>query len=184
MKNLLLILMFVLPTTLFSASPSCVAGMEVSIIDANGKVIKKGKLNSQGRLSLSGVDDAVWDVKLTNNGKSVVLGINNTKGKRGNPLHNSNNNNAENPLYNSNISEVKGGSDLLVAHEAAHVIQQKKGRNNKSNGNINTSRANIKNQRLDADSDDDGLDNDCDDAQITVTDKGNGRVEITVTILK
>ena len=100
MKKLLLLLMFVLPTALFSASPSCVAGMEVSIIDANGKVIKKGKLNSQGRLSLSGVEDAVWDVKLTNNGKSVVLGINNTKGKRGNPLHNSNNNNAENPLYN------------------------------------------------------------------------------------
>lgn len=184
MKNLLQVILFVLPLTLFSAAPRCLDGMEVSLLDCNGKVVKTGKLNSQGRLELKGVKDDCWDIKLTNNGKSVVLGINNTKGKRGNPLHNSNNNNAENPLYKSKISEVKGGSDLLVAHEAAHVIQQKAGKNNKSDGNINTSRANIKNQRLDADSDNDGVDEDCDDATILVTAKGDGKVEIQISILK
>ena len=195
MKKLLLLLMFVLPTALFSASPSCVAGMEVSIIDANGKVIKKGKLNSQGRLSLSGVDDAVWDVKLSNNGKSVELGVNNNKKRidKSTPL-----------LYQAKLSDYQGGDDLILRKRPGRTHSKdggssglatgKRGKANledvnsannakRLDANHNTTRSNQA-AALDDDSDDDGRDDDSDDAQITVTDKGNGRVEITVTILK
>jgi len=167
---------------LYSAAPSCLEGTVVSIVDAKGKVISSGKLNSKGSLTLkiggSGSDvDCAWesanDIKLTNNGKSILLGVNKKRGgiDKSTPL-----------LFKAKISDYKEGSELLVSHEAAHVVQQKGGVNTKAN--INTSRSNKKSQRLDTDSDDDGLGDSCDDATISVASKGDGRVEIHVTILK
>ena len=183
MKKLLLLFFIMLPMLLFSAVPRCLDGTVISLIGENGKVIKTGKLDKQGKLTLNGIKDTVWDIKLTNNGKSIVLGVNNTKGKRGSPLYESESTVTANPLYNVKMSEVKGGGEFMrSSHEAAHVVQQKGGVNTKAN--INTSRFNKKSQRLDTDSDDDGLSDSCDDANISVVSRGDGIVEIHITILK
>jgi hypothetical protein len=197
MKNLILLIIFVLPMALFSGAPSCLDGMEVSLVDCNGRVIKTGKLNSQGRLELSGAKDVCWDIKLTNNGKSVVLGVNNTKGKKNNPIHNPKNTSGENPLYQSKISDIKGGSELLKSnHEAAHIVQQKNGSRSEASleetnnaervqGNINTSRANIKNKNKRNGISGEGFDNDCDDnIEISITSIGKGRIKISCITLK
>lgn len=193
MKNLLLILLFVLPIALFSASPSCLEGMEVSIVDASGKVLKTGKLNSQGRLTLTGVENANWDIKLTNNKKSITLGIDKAtpimyktagKGGKATPI-----------MYKNKLSDIKGGTDLLTSnHEAAHVIQQKGGlrseasleetnTSERAEGSINTSRSNIKNQNRNTNNSG-NVDDDCDDATIEVKSEDNGRVDIKVTVQK
>ncbi len=198
MKNLLLVLLFVLPLALYSASPSCVAGIEVSIVDANGKVIKKGKLNSQGKLTLSGVKDANWDVKLSNNGKSIVLGVNKTKGRidKSTPL-----------LYQSKLSNYQDGDDLILRKRPGRTHSKEGGSSGQATGkrgaqseagmdetnnakkldaNHNTTRSNQAGgiRAIDDDDDGDGLDDDCDDASISVADKGNGRIEVHVTVLK
>ncbi len=195
MRDLILLILFVLPLTLFSAAPRCLDGMEVSLLDCNGKVVKTGKLNKQGKLEFSGVKDVCWDIKLSNNGNSVTLGVNNTKGKKTNPLHEPNNTSGENPLYESKISDIKGGSDLLIAHELTHVVQQKAGSRGEASidetnsaervqGNINTSRSNIKNQNKRT-SNSDGLDNDCDgDIEISVTSIGKGRIKVSCVTLE
>ena len=172
---------------LFSAAPTCLEGMEVSLVDCNGKVVKTGKLNSQGKVTLDGTDpDCAWDVKLTNNGKSVILGVNKASGgiDKATPV-----------MYKNKLSEVKGGSEFMTSsHEAAHVVQQKSGlraettldeTNNagRVDGSINTSRSNIKNQNKSSNNRN-GDHEDCDDANISVTSKGNGKVEIIVSTIK
>ncbi len=183
MKNLLILLLFVLPMTLFSASPSCVAGIEVSIVDTKGKVIKKGKLNSQGKLTLTGVGDVKWDVKLTNNGKSIVLGVNNTKGRidKSSPL-----------LYQAKLSDYQDGDDLILRKRPGRSHSKDGGSSGLATGkrgaatdaNHNTTRSNRTSNALDDDSDNDSIDDDCDDATISVSEKGNGKIEIHITVLK
>ncbi len=184
MKNLLIILIFVLPLALFSAAPRCLEGTVVSIVDANGKTIKSGKLNSQGSLTLDGVTDAVWDVKLTNNGKSIVLGVNNTKGRidKATPM-----------LFNAKISDYKDGDDLILRKRPGRTkysdVTLERGEagidetNNvkRLDANHNTSRSNKKSANIDDDDDGDGVD-DCDDAMIEVsatTGRGGG-IKISV----
>lgn len=198
MKNLLILLLFVLPMTSFSASPSCVAGIEVSIVDTKGKVIKKGKLNSQGKLTLTGVGDVKWDVKLTNNGKSIVLGVNNTKGRidKSSPL-----------LYQAKLSDYQDGDDLILRKRPGRSHSKDGGSSGLATGkrgaatdaNHNTTRAkstratdynssrsnrNSSVSALDDDDDGDTVDDDCDDATISVSEKGNGKIEIHITVLK
>lgn len=181
MKNLLLALLFVLPTALFSAGPSCVAGMEVSIVDASGKVIQTGKLNNQGKLTLNKVIVRGWDVKLTNNGKSIVLGVYKKTEEidKATPI-----------LYKGKISDFKDGSALLASHEAAHVVQQKNGSSGeagidetnsaeRADANINTSRSNIKQQNRSF-GDGHETNQNSSDATISVTDNGKGKVDIQV----
>lgn len=187
MKNILFIILLVLPIALYSAAPRCLEGTVVSIVDANGKTIKSGKLNNQGSLTLDGVTDAVWDVKLTNNGKSIVLGVNNTKGRidKATPM-----------LFNAKISDYKDGDDLIlrkrpgrtkysnVTLERSEAGIDETNSSEKAEANINTSRSNIKQQRnvADSDSDGDGLDDDCDGATVevsTTTGRGGG-VKITI----
>lgn len=201
MKNLIIILLFVLPMALFSAAPTCLEGMEVSLVDCNGKVVKTGKLNSQGKVTLDGTDpDCMWDVKLTNNGKSVILGVNKASGgiDKATPIlykTSGGTDKATPVMYKNKLSEVKGGSEFMTSsHEAAHVVQQKSGlraettldeTNNagRVDGSINTSRANIKNQNKSSNNRN-GDHEDCDDANISVTSKGNGKVEIIVSTIK
>jgi hypothetical protein len=194
MKNLLIILLLVLPFALFSAAPRCLEGVEVSVIDANGKVIKTGKLNSQGSLTLDGITEAVWDIKLTNNGKSIVLGVNNTKKRidKSTPL-----------LFQSKISDYQDGDDLLLRKRPGRThskvgegktgstrqrgSQGEAGLNETNNAervdaNHNSTRSNRSANALDVDSDDDGIDDDCDDATIEVstsTGRGGG-VKISI----
>jgi hypothetical protein len=192
MKNLILLIIFVLPMALFSASPSCGAGIEVSIIDAKGKVIKKGKLNKQGKLTLSGVKDASWDVKLTNNGKSIVLGVNKTKGgiDKATPV-----------LYKTNLSDYQDGDDLLLRKRPGRTSTKIDGgtsgrptgkRGASTESNINTSRTNKKSGKIDVDDDDDmvdtemahdGMDQDCDGADISVTSKVDKFGVSSITIM-
>lgn len=206
MKNMLLLLLFVLPTALFSASPSCVAGMEVSVVNTKGKVIKKGKLNRQGKLTLSGVKDANWDIKLTNNGKSILLGVNKKKKiDKSSPL-----------LFRAKTSDYQDGDDLLLRKRPGRTSSKdggssglatgKRGASADANHNTtrtkstratdyNSSRSN-KNGRSNALDDDDdgdglstemsrnGLDQDCDGADISVKANGKGKIEVHVTVLK
>lgn len=181
MKNLLLLLFFVLPTALFSASPSCVAGMEVSIVDANGKVIKKGKFNNQGQLNLDGVKDVVWDVQISNNGKSIVLGVNKTKKRidKSTPL-----------LFEAKLSNYKNGDDLLLRKRPGKISKTTLSNNSsnetnstgKTEANINTSRSNIKSRSLDTDDDGDSVDDDCDDVaiEVTTTEGRSGGIRIII----
>jgi hypothetical protein len=185
MKNILLALLFMLPMALFSASPSCFEGMEVSIVDAGGKVIQSGKLNKQGKLTLNEVEVRGWDVKLSNNGESVVLGI------MENPLYDPKNTSGDNPLFQNKLSAVKGGKGLLKSyHEAAHVVQQKNGTRGeagidetnsaeRADANINTSRSNIKQQNRSF-GDGHEVNQSFDDATISVKNKGKGKVEIEI----
>lgn len=185
----LIIALFILPLMLFAGGPSCFEGMEVSLIDANGAVIKSGKLDYKGKIFLVGVGDVAFDVKLTNKGKSVTLEVNKSSGgiDKSTPIMYK----ATPLMYNKKLSEVKGGGELLKsAHEAAHVVQQKGGlggeagldetnSSERADANINTSRSNIKQQNRKGNNGD-GTE-DCDDANIIVTAKGNGKVEIQVT---
>ncbi|PKL80592.1 MAG: hypothetical protein CVV25_03560 [Ignavibacteriae bacterium HGW-Ignavibacteriae-4] len=185
MKNILLIILLVLPIALYSAAPRCLEGTVVSIVDANGKTIKSGKLNSQGSLTLDGVTDAVWDVKLTNNGKSIVLGVNNTKGRidKATPI-----------LFNAKISDYKDGDDLIlrkrpgrtkysdVTLERSEAGIDETNSSERAEANINTSRSNIKQQRNVADSDGDGLDDDCDGATVEVSTKTGRGGSVSIII--
>ena len=200
MKNLIVLLLFALPMALFSAAPTCLDGMEVSIIDANGKVIQSGKLNKQGKLTLNKVEVRGWDVKLSNNGQSIILEVNKASGgiDKATPIMYKTNGDIDKAtpiMYKNKISEVKGGSELMKSsHEAAHVVQQKSGlraeagldetnSSERAESNINTSRSNIKNQNKRSNNGNGDLE-DCDDANISVTAKGNGKVEITVSTIK
>lgn len=215
MKNLIVLLLISLPMVLFSAAPTCLDGMEVSLVDCNGKVVKTGKLNSQGKLTLDGADPAcAWDVKLSNNGQSIILEVNTANGgiDKATPIMYKTNGDIDKAtpqlnkasgkggkatplMYNKKMSDVKGGSELMKSsHEAAHVVQQKSGLRaeagldetnsaDRVEGNINTSRGNIKNQNKRSNNGNGDLE-DCDDANISVTAKGNGKVEITVSTIK
>ena len=200
MKNLIVLLLFALPMALFSAAPTCLDGMEVSIIDANGKVIQSGKLNKQGKLTLNKVEVRGWDVKLSNNGQSIILEVNKASGgiDKATPIMYKTNGDIDKAtpiMYKNKISEVKGGSELMKSsHEAAHVVQQKSGlraeagldetnSSERAESNINTSRSIIKNQNKRSNNGNGDLE-DCDDANISVTAKGNGKVEITVSTIK
>jgi hypothetical protein len=195
MKNLILLIIFVLPMALFSAAPRCLDGLVVSLVDCNGKVVKTGKLNSQGKVTLDGADpDCAWDVKLSNNGKSIDLGVNKKKKRidKSSPL-----------MFKAKISDYKDGNDLKLRKKPGRTSSKVSGGNSglatgkrgaATETNHNTVRTNKKSGRVDEDDDDDGVltemasktvDNDCDsDVGISVTSKGNGRVEIKVTKTK
>lgn len=176
MKNILLILLFVLPMSLYSAAPRCLEGTVVSLIGENGKVIKSGKINSQGSLTLDGVKDVCYDIKLTNNEKSILLGVNKKGGgiDKSSPL-----------LFKANISDYKDGDDLIlrkrpgrtkysdVTLERNEAGMEETNNTHRAEANINTSRSNIKNQGL-AEVNGEGLDNDCDGLIIEVS-TTNGR---------
>ena len=185
MKNILLAFLLVLPMALFSASPSCFEGMEVSIVDAGGKILQTGKLNKQGKLTLNKVEVRGWDVKLSNNGESIVLGI------KESPLYDPKNTSGDNPLFQNKLSAVKGGKDLLKSyHEAAHLVQQKNGTSGeagidetnsseRADANINTSRSNIKQQNRSF-GDGHEVNQNFDDSTISVKYNGKGKVEIQI----
>lgn len=176
MKKLFILMLFALPLLLYSAVPTCVAGMEVSLIDANGKVVKSGKINSQGRLTLSGISNAPYDIKLTNNNKSIVLdkgGKGKVRIDKSTPL-----------LMKASLSDYQDGDDLLLRKRPGRIKTSDVTleRSEATKANINTSRSNIKQQRLDEDSDNDGIGDDCDDAEITITSKGSSQIEILVSV--
>jgi hypothetical protein len=209
MKNLLLVLLFVIPTALFSASPSCLAGMEVSLVDSKGKVVKSGKLNNRGQLTLDGIDDAVYTIRVTNNGKSCVLDKPTTGSFRGLPTGKR----MHKPV-SFKLSDQKGGHDVVSDRDAASGLATGK----RTSGDFSSGRATGKRQHKpittskglensstkstsrgivqEGEECDDGnlndteiapksLDGDCDsDVGISVTSKGNGKVEIKVTKTK
>ena len=174
MKNLLLVLLFVLPTALFSATPSCLAGMEVSLIDGNGKVIKSGKFDDKGELTLDGLGDASYSIRVTKNGKSCVL----DKPKSGEYSGLPTGKRMHKP-FSFKISEQKGGSSLLPASNVKA--------SSRSDGNVESAddwtKTSKKKQNVGA-SDNGGVDQDCDDIEFTIIAQGNGKAtfkEFTIT---
>ncbi|PKL80595.1 MAG: hypothetical protein CVV25_03575 [Ignavibacteriae bacterium HGW-Ignavibacteriae-4] len=168
MKNLLLVLLFVLPLALYSASPSCVAGSEVSLIDANGKVFKTGKFDNRGQLTLDGLDDAVYTIRLTKNGKSCNL----DKPTAGNFSGLPTGKRMHKPIT-FKISDQQGGGNLLLAS-----TEKESGR---STGNVTPiddwTKTSKKKQN-------NGVDQDCDDIEFSVISVGGGKVnfqDITLT---
>ncbi|TNE35932.1 hypothetical protein EP342_01045 [bacterium] len=79
MKKFLVLTLLALPLALFAKLPSTVNQITVSLVNENGKVIKSGKFNSSGSLTLDGVEDATYSIRLTNGHNSCVL----TKPERG-----------------------------------------------------------------------------------------------------
>lgn len=73
MKKLFFFALLVLPVVLYSAVPTCLDGMEVSLLDSKGKVVKSGKFDSKGELTLDGLGDAVYTIRISNNGKTCVV---------------------------------------------------------------------------------------------------------------
>lgn len=183
MKKLLILIGLTLPYLVFSASPACFSGIEVSLVDANNKVVKTGKFDSRGKLTLSGVGEATYDIKLTSNGKSIMLSSNN-KGKikrldKSTPL-----------LMKVSLSDYQDGDDLLLRKRPGrtHIKDTGSGMSTGKRGmsqDYNSTRPNRStSDALDPDSDDDGLSDSCKDAEITVTSKGKDQIEIHITVLK
>ncbi len=180
MKNLLLLLLFVLPTALFSASPSCLAGMEVSLVDANGKVVKSGKLDNRGQLTLDGLEDAVYTIRITNNGKSCVLDKPTTGSYRGLPTGKR----MHKPIT-FKLDDQKGGHEVVSSRDAASGLptgkrQHKpvtitkeldKSSTKSSATDHNSSRSNKTSNVADLD---DGEDQDCVGIGLSVTVSGGG----------
>ena len=164
MKNIFLILLFVLPTALFSASPSCLAGMEVSLVDANGKVFKSGKFDTKGELTLDGLDDVAYTIRLTNNGKSCDLNKPKSGSFRGLPtgkrMH---------KPFTFKLDDQQGGDNLIAERDAASGLPTGK----RTSGDISSGRATGKRQHSPA-ADNGGVDNDCDGVEISVTVSGSG----------
>ena len=181
MKNLLLTLLFVLPTALFSASPSCLAGMEVSLVDANGKVFKSGKFDNKGELTLDGLEDVAYTIRLSNNGKSCDLNKPKSGSFSGLPTGKRQHRPVEFKLI-----DQKGGDILVSNRDAASGMATGRRQHkpvkitkdmdastpltkatdyNSSRSNRTTSAANLE---------DEGEDNDCDGVEISVTVSGNG----------
>lgn len=73
MKKLIFFALLVLPVVMYSAVPTCLNGLEVSLLDSKGKVVKSGKFDSKGELTLDGLGDAVYTIRLSDNGKTCVV---------------------------------------------------------------------------------------------------------------
>lgn len=164
MKNLLLLLLFVLPTALFSASPSCLAGMEVSLIDANGKVFKSGKFDNKGELTLDGLEDVSYTIRLSNNGKSCNLDKPKSGSFSGLPTGK-----RQHRPVEFRISDQQGGGNLVSNRDAASGLATGR-RQVATKANHNTTRSNQA-QGL-KESAGDGIDQDCDGIEISVTVSG------------
>lgn len=79
MKKLLVLSLLVLPLVLFAKLPKEVSQITVSLVNEKGMVVKTGKFNSQGSLTLDGVEDATYTIRLNNGNKHCEL----TKSKSG-----------------------------------------------------------------------------------------------------
>lgn len=173
MKNLLLLLLFVLPTALFSSSPSCLAGMEVSLIDANGKVVKTGKLNKRGQLTLDGVDDAVYTIRLSKDGKSCDLDKSTTGSFRGLPTGK-----RQHKPLTFKLSDQNGGGNLIMTKDAASGLPTGK----RQHKPVKVTKEIDKSSTKSASSSNDGVDDDCDDVEFSVSVSGGGGGAGKVTI--
>ncbi|PKL80594.1 MAG: hypothetical protein CVV25_03570 [Ignavibacteriae bacterium HGW-Ignavibacteriae-4] len=165
MKNLLLVLLIVLPTALFSASPSCVAGTEVSLIDANGKVFKTGKFDNRGQLTLDGLDDVAYTIRLTKNGQSCDLDKP-TEGRSsglptGKRMHK--------PIT-FRMSSQNGSAGIFRPSSGTWATSNKTSPRDAASGLATGKR---QHKPMNA-STDEGEDNDCDDFEISVTVTGGG----------
>lgn len=173
MKNLLLVLLFVLPVALYSASPSCSAGSEISLIDANGKVVKTGKLDSRGELTLDGLEDVVYDIKLSNKGKSCMLNKPTEGSFSGLPTGK-----RQHKPVTFRMSSQKGSEKIFRPTTGTWVAAKLKTERDAASGLATGRRQHSKV------ADNDGVDQDCDDFEIQVTGLGNGKAtfkEMTVT---
>ena len=169
MKNLLLVLLFVLPTALFSATPSCVAGMEVSLIDGNGKVIKSGKFDDKGELTLNGLGEATYSIRITNNGKSCVL----DKPKSGTYSGLPTGKRMHKPIVFS-LSSQEGSDQVFKKKTSGEIVSPRDAASGLPTGKRMHKPA----------TNNDGVDQDCDDVEFTVIAEGNGKAtikEMTVT---
>ncbi|MER3330007.1 MAG: hypothetical protein RIF34_10550, partial [Candidatus Kapaibacterium sp.] len=175
MRNLLLILLFVLPTALFSASPSCLAGMEVSLVDDNGKLVKSGKFDRRGQLTLDGLEDAIYTIRLTNNGKTCELDRSTTGSFRGLPTGK-----RQHKPVSFKLSDQQGGDNLIIKRDAASGLPTGKRQHKPVTVTKELDKSSTKSTATDHNSSrsnktssvaelDEGDDNDCDDAEFSVT---------------
>lgn len=158
-----------LPTAIFSATPSCLAGMEVSLIDANGKVIKSGKFDDKGELTLNGLGEASYSIRITKNGNSCIL----DKPKSGEYSGLPTGKRMHKPFVFS-LSSQKGGDQVLEKKTAAKIVSPRDAASGLPTGKRQHSVV----------ADNDGIDQDCDDVEFSVIAQGNGKAtfkEFTVT---
>lgn len=162
-------MLFVLPTAIFSATPSCVAGMEVSLIDANGKVIKSGKFDDKGELTLDGLGEASYSIRLTKNGKSCTL----DKPKSGSFSGLPTGKRMHKPFLFS-LSSQNGSDQILKKKKGGEIISPRDAASGLPTG-----------KRMHKPvTNNGGIDQDCDDIELSVIALGNGRAtikEMTVT---
>ena len=177
MKKVLLILILILPISLFATIPPSIKGIEVSLIDASGKVIDKATFNSAGRLTLDGVTDAEYkiEVRNTKTNKSVTIGnkpADKIKVDKSTPL-----------LMKVSLSDYQDGDDLVLRKRPGRVSGDKASglatgkRGMSSDANHNTTRSN-RTAALDPDSDNDGVDDDCDGIQVEISNKRGNKLEL------
>lgn len=177
MKNILLVLLFVLPMALYSASPSCLAGMEVSLVDANGKVVKSGKFDSRGQLTLDGLDDVAYTIRITNNGKSCNLDKPTTGSFRGLPTGK-----RQHKPITFRMSAQNGSAGVFRPSSGTWATANKSSTRDAASGLPTGKRQHeplkitkeIDKSSTKSSASDDGEDNDCDDFEISVIFSGGG----------
>lgn len=165
MKAILLVLLFVLPIALYSASPSCAAGTEVSLIDSDGNIVKSGKFNSRGELTLDDLDDAVYTIRLTKNGKSCNLDKPTTGRFSGLPTGK-----RQHKPITFRMSSQEGSESIFRPSSGTWATSNKSSSRDAASGLPTGKR---QHKPLTATTDD-GADNDCDDFEISVTVSGGG----------
>jgi len=157
---------------LYSASPSCAAGTEVSLIDANGKVFKTGKFDNRGQLTLDGLDDVAYTIRLSKNGQTCNLDKPTTGRFSGLPTGK-----RQHKPISFRMSSQNGSAGIFRPSSGTWATANKSSTRDAASGLPTGKRQHepvkiakeIDKSSTKSSASDDGEDNDCDDFEISVT---------------